>query len=158
MVLYLLDGNVPALHRVALRAVCAHPPVMHVGVAVLAVLSHVRENRFHMALRALDFFMHAAQRIPSGVVIEFRVRLDRAPRGRRVAIFAREGQRRAMRTCRSRPSLWLGKVRSLGELSSIARGISQNGEGQQRPQNDLEHCLRKFPPSGVSYPRRERGP
>lgn len=147
MVLYLLDGGVPALHCVALRAVRAHPPVMHVGVAVLAVLSHVRENRFHMALRALDFFMHAAQRIPSGVVIEFRVRLDRAPRFRRVAIFAREGQRRAMRTGCTRPVLLLGRPRSLGGRRTIESGISRNGEGQQSPQDDLEHCQRKFPPS-----------
>ena len=143
--LHLLYGGVPALHCVALRAVRAHLSLVHIGVAVLAVLARVRKNRLHVALRALHFFVHAAQRILGLVVVEFRVRLDRAPRCRGVAIFAREVQRRAMRTSGSRPTLLLGRLRCLGARPIIASGIFRDGEGQQRPQNDLEHCQRKFP-------------
>lgn len=60
VVFHLLHGYVPALHRVALRTVRAHLSLVHVGVTVLAILSHVRENRLDVALRALHFFVHAA--------------------------------------------------------------------------------------------------
>jgi len=62
VILYLLHGDIPALHRVALRAIRAHLSLVHVGMAILAVLPHIRENRLHMALRALHFFVHAPQR------------------------------------------------------------------------------------------------
>src|SRR2546429_8471511 len=50
-----------------------------------------------------------------------------------------------MRTSGSRPTLLLGRLRCLGARPIIASGIFRDGEGQQRPQNDLEHCQRKFP-------------
>ena len=145
VVLYLLDGDVPALHRVALRAVRAHPSLVHVGMTVLAILPDIRENRLHMAPRAVHFFMHTAQRILGVVVIEFGVRLDRAPRCGRVTIFAGEVQHRAMGTCGRRPTLLLGRLRGLAGRRTIASGISHDRQGQQRPQNELEHCQRKFP-------------
>lgn len=86
--LQLLHGYIPALYSVALRAVCAHLSLVHVGVAVLTVLSHVRENRLDMALRALHLFVHSAQGILCFVVIKLRHRADGAPSGGRMAVFA----------------------------------------------------------------------
>jgi hypothetical protein len=62
-------------------------------VAIRAVFSHIRENRLHMALRALHFFVHAAQRIIRLIVIEFGHCPYRPPPRRGVAVFARNGQR-----------------------------------------------------------------
>jgi hypothetical protein len=79
VILHLLDGNIPALNGVALRAVRAHFSLVNVSVAVLAILADVSEYRLDVALRALDFFMHAAKRILGLVVIELRHRADRPP-------------------------------------------------------------------------------
>lgn len=147
MIFDLLHGNLPSLHRVAVRAVRAHPSLVHVGMTVLAIFSDVRENRLHVALRALHFFVHAAQRIPGLIVIEFRVRLDRTPRGHPVAVFARDGERRPVRIARSRSVLLMGSLGSLTSLRIRWRRASHTGEGQQSPQNELEHCQRKGPPS-----------
>jgi hypothetical protein len=92
VILQLLHGYVPALHRVALSAVRAHFSLVHIGVAVLAILSRVRENWLDVALRALHFFVHAAQRILRLVVVEFRNRADGAPGGGVVAVFAGDRQ------------------------------------------------------------------
>ena len=89
VILHLLDRDIPALNRVALRAVRAHFPLVHVQVAVLAILSHVRENRFHVAVRAAHLLVHPAQRIPGFVVIKFRIGPDGLPCRRRVTVFAR---------------------------------------------------------------------
>ena len=141
----LLHGDIPALNGVTLRTVRAHPPLVHVGMTVLAILADIRENRLHVALRALHFFMHTAQRIPGLVVIEFQVRLDRAPRGHLVAVFARDGERGPVRIARNRPDLLMGRLCSLGGLRTRWRRASHTGEGQQSPQNELERCRRKFP-------------
>ena len=133
MILDLPHGDIPALNCVTLRAVRAHPSLVHVGMTVLAILPDIRENRLYVALRTLNFFMHTAQRIPGRVVIEFRVRLDRAPRGHLVAILARDGERRAMRIARSRLVLLLGSPGSLGGLRTGWRRASDNGEHQQNP-------------------------
>ena len=97
VILHLLHGNVPSLHRVALRAVGAHFSLMDVGVAVLAILPHVREHRFHMALCALNFFVHAAQRIFCFVVIELGHCLDGPPARSRMAVLAGD-RKRTVRT------------------------------------------------------------
>jgi len=133
VILDLLHGDIPALNGVTLRTVRAHPSLVHVGMTVLAILSDIRENRLHVTPRALYFFMHPAQRIPGLVVIEFRIRLDRAPRGHSVAIFARDGERRPVRIARGRPVLLMGRLGSLGGLRARWRRASQTGEGQQSP-------------------------
>ena len=143
--LHLLHGNLPSLHRVTLSTVRAHLSLVHVGMTVLAIFPDVRENRLHVALRALHFFMHAAQRIPGLVVLEFRVRLDRAPRGHPVAVFARDGERRPVRIPRSRPVLLMGRLCRLGRPRIRWRRASHTGEGEQTPQNELEHCKRESP-------------
>ena len=129
----LLHGDVPALNGVTLRTVRAHPSLVHVGMTVLAILPDIRENRLHVALRALHSFMHTAQRIPGLVVIEFQVRLDRAPRGHLVAVFARDGERRPVRIARIRPDLLVRRLDNLGGLRIRWRRAPPNGEGQQSP-------------------------
>jgi len=106
VVLYPLDGNIPAPHGVALRAIRAHLPLVNVRVALFAILAHIGEHRLEMALRALNFLVHLAQRIAGFVVIEFRNRTDRAPARSGVAILARNGER-SVRTTGSHP-LWFG--------------------------------------------------
>ena len=49
VILYPLDGNIPALNGMALLAIRAHLPLVHIGVAVRAVLANVREHRLHVA-------------------------------------------------------------------------------------------------------------
>src|SRR2546430_16553156 len=79
VILDLLNGIVPTKNGVALRAVRAHFPLVNIGVAILTILANVREYRFYVALRAFNFLVHAAQRIPSFFVIKFRDGADRAP-------------------------------------------------------------------------------
>ena len=144
MIAHLPHRNIPALHGVALRAVRAHLAAMDVCVAISAVLAYVCEYRFHVALGALHFFVHAAQRIVRLVVIEFGHRADRAPAGRCVAVFARYVQ---------------GPVGiPLGFLLSVTRSgrrwcgtVGHDGRGrardrQQSPERGLEQCERKALP------------
>ena len=116
VVLYLLHGNVPSLHGVALCAVRAHLSSMDVVVAVLAILTHVGEDRFHVALGALHLFVHAPQRVFGLVVIELGNRLDGAPGCRGVAVLARDrkrtvrtARRSALRLRETRAACWPGK-------------------------------------------------
>jgi len=99
MILHLLHGNLPSLHRVAVRAVRAHFILMDVGVAVFAILTHVGEDGFNVTLYALHSFVHAPQRIPCFVVIKLGNSLDGPPTCRRVAVFAGNRQR-TVRTTR----------------------------------------------------------
>jgi len=89
VILYLLNGDVPALHGVALRAIRSHLPLVNVGVAILAVLPDVGENRLDVALRALHLFVHAAKGILGLAVVEFRDSADGLPAGGGVAVFTR---------------------------------------------------------------------
>lgn len=89
VILNLLHGNIPSLDRVAICAIRAHLSLVHVGVAILAILSNVGENRFYVALRALHFFVHATQRILGLVMIKLRNSTDRPPSRSGVAILTR---------------------------------------------------------------------
>jgi hypothetical protein len=78
-------------------------------VAVGAVFADVGEDRFHVAAGARNFFVHAAQRVASGVVIEFRDCADGRPTRGRMAVFAgniqgsvRTPSRLPLRRCRQR--------------------------------------------------------
>lgn len=93
MILHLLDGNGPALHRVALGAIGPHFPLVDVFVAVLAVFPNIGENWLYVALRALHLFVHSPQRILGLVVIELRNRADRPPTRCVMTVFARDRQR-----------------------------------------------------------------
>jgi hypothetical protein len=57
-------------------------------MAIRTILSNVGENWFGVASRAGYFFVHPAQRISRGVVIELGDGADRGPAGGGVAIFA----------------------------------------------------------------------
>jgi len=102
VILDLLYGIVPTENRVALRAVRAHFPLVNIGMAILTVLAHVCEYRFYVTLRALNFLVHAAQRIPSFIVIKFRDGADGAPASSGVAVLAGDGKR-SVRTTSSLP-------------------------------------------------------
>lgn len=93
VIFHLLDGDVPALHRVALCAIRPHFPLVDVRVAVFAILPYIGEYGLDVALRALHFFVHAAKRIFGFVVVEFRHRSNGTPARRVVAVLARNGQR-----------------------------------------------------------------
>jgi hypothetical protein len=84
----LLYGDLPALHGVALRAVRPHLPLVDIGVTILAILAHVGEHRFGVALRAGHLFMQTAQRILGLIVVEFGDRTDGAPSCGGMAILA----------------------------------------------------------------------
>jgi len=92
MLLDLPNGNLPALDRVALFAVCSHLSAVNVGVAVLAALAHICEDRLDVTLGAGHRLVHPAQRIFRLVVIELRNRTDWPPRIGGVAVLARNGQ------------------------------------------------------------------
>lgn len=100
MVLDLLNGNLPAKHRVALRAVRTELPAVNIRMAIRAVLADVREDRLYVALGAFHLFVHASKRVTRLVVIEFRDRSNRPPARRGMAVFAgnREGTVRASRS------------------------------------------------------------
>jgi len=106
VILNLLNGIVPTKNGVAPRAVRAHFPLVNIGVAILTILAHICEDRFYVALRALNFLVHIAQRIVGFVVIEFRNRTNGAPACGGVAILARNGER-SVRTTSAHP-LWSG--------------------------------------------------
>jgi len=110
VIFYLLDGDVPALNRVALRAVRAHFSLVNVSVAVLAVFANVCEYRLDVTLHALHFFVHAAKRILGLVVIELRHSADGAPTRGVVAVLA--GNRK--RSVRTSSGLTLRRVRLRG--------------------------------------------
>ena len=93
VILDLLDGDLPSANGVALRAVRAEFPAMNVCVAIGAILSHIGENRFHMALDALYLFVHASQRVVGFVVIKLGHSTDWSPARSCMAVFARNGKR-----------------------------------------------------------------
>jgi hypothetical protein len=90
VILHLLVGDVPTPDRVALLAIGTILATMDVGVAIRTILGYIGENRFHVALGALNFFMHPGERIFCLVVIEFRDRSNGSPTGGGVAIFTRD--------------------------------------------------------------------
>src|SRR5579864_960858 len=92
VLLNLLHGNLPSSDGVALFTICSQLPPVNIGVAVLAPLSYVREDGFHMALRAGDRRVHAAEGIFRLVMIELRHRPNRPPSIRSVAVLARYTQ------------------------------------------------------------------
>jgi hypothetical protein len=88
VILHLLDGNVPTLHGVALRAVWTVLPAVNVGVATRTILADIGKDGLAMALNASHLFMHAAQGVAGFAVVEFRIGLDGAPASGGVAVFA----------------------------------------------------------------------
>jgi len=93
----------PTSYRVALRAIRAELPAMNIRVAIGALSTDIFEFQAGVAERARHFFVHAKQRVPSCVVVEFRNAADGFPARVRMAIFAGDGNetmgisRRALR-------------------------------------------------------------
>jgi len=88
VILNRLIRDLPAKHRMAFGAVGAKLPAVNIGVAIGAILANFGEDGFCMATRAGHFFVHAAQRISRGIVIEFGNGANRGPAGVGVAILA----------------------------------------------------------------------
>ncbi len=81
-------GNLPALHRVTRFAIRSELAAVKVCMAVRAFLSDVRKDQFHVALAALHFLVHTAQRVARLVVVKLRNTADRLPTQRGVAVLA----------------------------------------------------------------------
>jgi hypothetical protein len=96
VIAHLLDGNIPSLKGVALRAIRPHLTTVNIRVAIRTILAHVGEHGFHMALHAFHFFMHAAQGIACLVVVKLGDRADGTPSAGGVAVLTRDVQLRAM--------------------------------------------------------------
>jgi hypothetical protein len=103
-------------------------------MAILAILPHVREDRLHMALRALHPLVHAAQRIFCFVVIELGNGLDGPPGRGRMAVFTRN-RKRPVRTPTVLP---LGFGRG-------STGVSRLPYEEQQPAQDLNKRARNCP-------------
>jgi len=88
MIAYGLNRDLPALHVVAALAVCAHLPVMDVGVAVTASGAGVGKNRLRVTLRARHVLVHAEKREAGFSVIKFWNSAYRFPSQNGVAILA----------------------------------------------------------------------
>src|SRR5215469_10208105 len=84
----------------ALFTIGAQLAAVDIGMAVLAALSHIRENRPGVTLRASHRLVHAPKWVARLIVIEFRSRPNRPPSARCVTVLAGDVQTpmRAMRT------------------------------------------------------------
>jgi len=94
-----LIRDIPTGDGVALGAIGPHLTAMNVGVAVRAILPDIGKDRFDVALRAGNFFVHAAKGISRGVVIELRNRANRNPACAGVAVLARNRKRAVRAPC-----------------------------------------------------------
>ena len=93
------NGNIPALDGMARLTICSELSPVNIRVAVRALLSHICKNEFHMALRALHFFVHSAQRIARLVVVKFRNTADGLPTEGSVAVFTGDVDRAVRIVC-----------------------------------------------------------
>jgi hypothetical protein len=108
---------------------------MNVGVAIGAVLSYVGEDGLDVALHALHFFVHAAQRVLGFAVVEFGNGANRAPTRGRVAVFAGDVQR-TVRAARGFFSSCGARRTGSGSLVSI--GVAADWQRQHGPESELE--------------------
>jgi hypothetical protein len=92
VLLDLLNRNLPSPDRVAGLAIGSQLPLVNIGMAVLAALSHVTKHRFYVALSAGDGLVHAAQRIARPVVVEFWNGSNRLPPACCMAILTRNSE------------------------------------------------------------------
>ena len=99
VLLHVFDGNLPPFHRMAALALAAHLAAMNIGVAVGALISHIGEDHFHVALGAGHRSMHSTQRIRGLAMVEVGHRPDGLPAQAGVALLTGDCQR-AMRASR----------------------------------------------------------
>lgn len=114
VLLDLLNRDLPSTDRMTLLAVSSQLPLVNVGMAILAALSHIGENGFDVTLRASDGLVHATQGISRLVVIEFRNGADRRPPVRGVTVLAWNIQV-SVRTMRPTRNLRPGDSRKSGK-------------------------------------------
>lgn len=81
-------GNLPAFDRVTGFAIRSELAAVKVRMTVGAFLSDIRKDQFHVALGALHFLVHPAQRVAGLVVVKLRNTADRLPTQRGVAVLA----------------------------------------------------------------------
>src|SRR5260370_1489141 len=94
VLLDVLDGNLPALDRMAFLAVGSELSAVDIGVAVSARVANVRKHQFGVALSARAHRrVHATQRIPGLAVIKIRHRTNWFPTRTGVAGLARKRER-----------------------------------------------------------------
>ena len=145
----LLDGNVPALHRVTLLAVRPHLAAMDVLMAVGAILADVGEHRLDVTLNAIHFFVHTAKRVFCFAVVEFGNGANRPPTSGGVTVLARHGQRRSMGVASGLLlglRCWGGRRTGTGWEGKKDGGSSGRTDGrnsQDCPESELEQRERK---------------
>lgn len=140
VLLDLVDGNLPAINRVALRAIGAELPQVNVRMAVRAIFSHVGEHRLRVAFQTANFLVLSTQRISGFVVIEFQHRAYGTPGRRGVTVFARNRQR-PVRTA------------DIGFLSGKCRDEQKQPRNEQCPRDQM--CVpRRILPSPPGRVRR----
>ena len=127
VLLYVLDGNLPALHRMAGLALSSHLSAMNIGMAISAFLSHVSEYKFYVTLRARDLGVHPAQRVGSLVVVEIRNGADRLPVDAGVARLAGQVERA------------VGATRGGAILRSLLPGKGERRHHNQEPHEKAFH-------------------
>lgn len=88
VLLDLLHRNLPSANGMTRFTIGSELPPVDVGMAVLAALSDIAEDRLHMATCAGYRLVHAAQGILGLVVIEFGNRTNRRPPICRVTVLA----------------------------------------------------------------------
>jgi hypothetical protein len=143
VILNLLDGDVPALHGMALSAVRAHLAAVNIGVAIGAILGDVGEDGLYVTLNAVRLFVQAAQGIFSLVVIEFGHGTDGAPSCGGVAILTGDSEG----PVGTAGGLVLGSGGRVRKSEVVWRGLRRGGgERQQGPQNELKQSERVPPP------------
>jgi hypothetical protein len=97
---YGLQGYIPTPDRMAFFTLSTQLTAMDVRMTVGTPDSRFGKNEVLMARAARNTRMHSTQREAGFVVVEIRMRTNRAPAGRRVAIFTgeRKGAVRVSRT------------------------------------------------------------
>jgi len=122
-----LHRHLPAENRVTLSAVGAELSAVNVRMASGAILADVSENRSGMTPCARYFFVHSAQRIARGVVVEFGNGANRGPAGVCVAILARNVE-------------WSVRTSAGLSLSGSRRNQGQSEDHEHDPAVHLEHA------------------
>ena len=95
-VLVILNGlqrDLPSFDGVTICAASAELALVDIGVAIGTLGADVLEDHTGMALGASHFLVHAAQRIPSQIMIELRIGPYGLPACRGMAIRARNRNR-----------------------------------------------------------------
>ena len=105
VILNRLERDLPPFHRVATGAISTELAAMNIGVAIGALRTDVLEDQIRVALNAIHFLVHAAERIPGQIVVELGIGPYRLPACVGVAI----GTRRCKRTMRV-GDLGLGRI------------------------------------------------